>query len=104
MPTMHDFRLTLSELPGPNATWSEIAEFALRFNGYEVHGSLERCAEIANSRKHDSVTDLRTCLFFEQRRWRHFGESPDAEAMQYLRTVIEKLRVKLAEEIRADSA
>jgi hypothetical protein len=95
---MTNAQLTLNDLPAANATWSEIAKFALRFNGYEVQGSLERCAEIANSRKHDSVADLRTCLFFEQRRWRHFGEAPDAETMQYIRDVIEKLRAKLSGE------
>jgi hypothetical protein len=39
---------------------------------------------------------LRTCLFFEQRRWRHFGDEPDEEAMEYIRSVVQKIRAKLA--------
>jgi hypothetical protein len=38
---------------------------SLTFNGYNVWGSFETCAEIANAQRHDSLTNLRTCLFFE---------------------------------------
>ena len=54
------------------------------------------CAEIANARRHNSLTDLRTCLFFEQRRWRHFGEDPEGEDMAYIREVVEKIRGRVA--------
>ena len=84
--------LRLEDVPSLDATWSEIAEFALTFNGYEEWGSFEKCAEIANARRQDSLTDLRTCLFFEQRRWRHFGEDPDDETLAYLRNLVEKVR------------
>lgn len=84
--------LTLSDIPSSDASWGE---FALTFDGYNVWGSFDKCAEIANARRHESLTDLRTCLFFEQRRWRHFGEDPDEEAMMYLRGVIEKIRSRV---------
>lgn len=83
-------------IPSPAADWQAIAEFALTLNGYEVWGSFEKCAEIANARKCDTLTELRTCLFFEQRRWRQQGEDPDAEALIYLRGLIEKIRTKVA--------
>jgi hypothetical protein len=69
--------LKVSDLPAPGADWSTINRFALTFNGYEQLGSFEACAEIANARKSDTLTDLRACLFFEQRRWHHFGGEPD---------------------------
>ena len=89
--------LTLGDIPDPNATWPEFAEFALTFNGYEAWESFDTCAEIANAQRHNSLTDLRTCLFFEQRRWRHFGGPPDEEAMIYLRGVVEKIRCRVAD-------
>jgi len=84
--------LTMADIPSPDASWREIAEFALTFDGYEFWGSFEKCAEIANAKGQHSLTDLRTCLFFEQRRWRHFGEDPDREAMMYIRALVEKIR------------
>ena len=88
--------LTLSNIPNPDASWDEIGEFALTFDGYNVWGSFDKCAEIANASKHESLTDLRTCQFFEQRRWRHFGENPDEETMIYIREMVEKIRSMVA--------
>ena len=91
--------LTLLDIPPVESDWPTIEQFALTFNGYEVHGSFKKCAEIANSHRHDSLTNLRTCLFFEQRRWRHLGREPDEESMKYIRSVLEKIyqKVKLGE-------
>jgi hypothetical protein len=85
-------QLRESDIPGPGADWQAISEFALAFDGYQIWGSFEKCAEIANARRAESLTDLRTCLFFEQRRWRHFGEQPDEEAMAYIRGILEQVR------------
>ena len=88
--------LRLSNIPNPDANWGEISEFALTFDGYNVWGSFDKCAEIANSRNHESLTNLRTCLFFEQRRWHHFGKYPNDESMVYIRNLIEKIRNMVA--------
>lgn len=80
--------LTITDVPASGADWNEIGGFALSFDGYR----LPDCAEIANARRHGSLTDLRACLFFEQRRWRHFGEEPDAETMTYIRDLVERIR------------
>jgi len=90
--------LTLELIPPPQADWDEIQEFAMTFSGYDYWGSFNACAEIANAKRHDSLTDLRTCLFFEQRRWRHFGMSPDEEAMAYIRQLVAGIRDKVASE------
>ncbi|MEY4182682.1 MAG: hypothetical protein RLZZ217_1308 [Planctomycetota bacterium] len=42
------------------------------------------------------MRDLRACLFFEQRRWRHFGDEPDAEAMADIRGLVEAIRERVA--------
>jgi hypothetical protein len=87
--------LTPSDVPPDDADWGDIQAFALTFNGYETHGSFEACARIANDKRARTLTDLRTCLFFEQRRWRHFGRDPGPEDMAYIRTLVHPIREKL---------
>jgi hypothetical protein len=93
-----------SHVPPSGARWHEIGRFALSFNGYERWGSFEKCAEIGNQGAEafratgavpDSLTELRTCLFFEQRRWRHYGFDPDEEAMVYIGALVEGIRERL---------
>jgi hypothetical protein len=92
------------DMPAPSAGWHEIGRFALSFNGYEWCGSFGKCAEIGNRGAErfresgalpESLTELRTCLFFEQRRWRHFGLDPDEEAMSYIRALVQAIRDKV---------
>ena len=95
MPLISNQRLRLRSIPSANADVEAIERFALTFNGFEHCGSFDSCAEVANSRKHDTLSNLRTCLSFEQRRWHHFGEAPDAAALVYWRELIEKIRSKV---------
>ena len=90
-------QLKLESVPSPNADWQQIEQFALTYSGYTECGSFERCAEIANAHRNSTLSELRTCLYFEQRRWRHFGETPTTDAMTYIRELVEKIRQKLAE-------
>jgi hypothetical protein len=80
-------------IPGAEATWDQIQRFALTFDSGRC---VEDCAEVANSRRHSTLTDLRACLLFEQRRWRHFGIAPDPDAMQYIRSVLKQIRDRAA--------
>lgn len=84
-----------ADLPGEQASLQDLISFAHSFNGYAHWGSLERCAEIANAKDHSSLDSLRTCLFFEARRWRHYGRDPDPEAEQYWRLLVSKIRHRL---------
>ena len=95
-----DDELTLELVPAPDADfWMAIAEFALTFDGYDYWGSFDTCAGIANAASQrfaatgalpDSLLGVRTCLFFEQRRWRHFNEEPSVDAMSYIRALVER--------------
>ncbi len=58
--------LTLEDIPLPSMPWREMSSFALSFDGYEHWGSVDKCADIANARPPVTLTELRTCLFFEQ--------------------------------------
>jgi hypothetical protein len=104
LPDIPNVDLDASIVPQPNATWCEIGRFALTYNGYKQHNSLEACGEIANDiaarygrdggfPAELSLDTLRSCLFFEQRRWRHFGEAPDDETMAYVRALIDAIRM-----------
>lgn len=88
--------LKIEDIPSIDADWSTVSKFAITYNGYKVHGSFEACAKIAHSRAEDTLTALRTCLFFTQRAWNHFGDEPNAEAMTYIRSLVEKIRAKVA--------
>ena len=89
-------KLAIADIPSPDADWDAIWQFALTFDGYLYWGSTEKCAEIANAHADKNLADLRTCLFFEQRRWRHFGKDPDKKAMVYIRQILEAIRIRVA--------
>jgi hypothetical protein len=87
--------LVIPDIPGPRAEFTVLVQFARTFDGYEHWGSTELCGEIANKKQWETLTELRTCLFFEHRRWRHFGEMPDKEGIQYWRKLVEMIRGKV---------
>ena len=88
-------------IPGAEDDWNEIGSFALTFDGYEFWGSFEACSEVSqryldayikDGSLPTNLTDLRTCLFFEQRRWRHYGYEPDEPAMHYIKALVVTIR------------
>jgi hypothetical protein len=97
--------LTEKDIPPPNVEyWGVIDCFALSFNGYNYWDSFDKCALIGNNSWKTwkekkvltgSLTELRTCLFFEQRRWRHFDDHPDSETMDYIHALVEAIRKKV---------
>ena len=96
MPHIANKSLKLVHVPSASAAFEHLYDFAVTFDGYEHWGSFELCADIANARKHDTLSELRTCLFFEMRRWHHFGEAPDRAAEKYHRSLIAMIREKVA--------
>jgi len=88
--------LQLSDIPASDAPFEAIEQFGYTFNGFKQLGSFAACADIANEPKNNTLTELRACLFFEQRRWRHYGYPPNAEAVGYQRGLVEQIRIKIA--------
>lgn len=86
--------LYLDYIPKQDASVMEIMIFGSSFDGYMYWGSFEECAKVANEQRQATITELRTCLFFELRRWRHFGETPDEEAVTYWREIVRKITEK----------
>jgi hypothetical protein len=99
--TISNDALRLEQLPSPDADGTEVWRFADTFNGFKYWGPLDRCAEVADQYFYDQqrdadLTELRTSLFFECRRWHHFGELPDWHESQYVRGLVEKIRAMVA--------
>lgn len=97
-------QLIENDIPSSRARWVKILPFALTFNGYEHWGTFKKCRDVA---KHgvnlfrskqelsQSLTDLRTCLFFEARRLHHFEKKPNKTRMEYIHALLEAIRVRV---------
>jgi hypothetical protein len=99
-------QLTEEDIPPPEASWMAIVDFASTWDAYIYWGSPKKCAEIANTwakryyeegKLPETLEELRTCLFFEWRQWRHLGDPPPKEAMRYVWDLVEAIRRKVRE-------
>ncbi|UCD67804.1 MAG: hypothetical protein JSW48_13415 [Betaproteobacteria bacterium] len=86
--------LSLGDIPSFKETWPRIEPFALTFDGYKYWGTIEKCAEVA-ARSPATLTHLRTCLFFEARRWAHQSSEPDARSMKRIRALLFAIKEKV---------
>lgn len=91
--------LAPATFPEHGAPFKDIAALGYTFDGYAEHG-MERCAELANTALSafyhhevlpDSILMLRTCLFFETRRWLLYDQVPDHKARLYIHALIDRL-------------
>ena len=98
-------QLIENDIPHHNASWKKIEPFAVTFDGYKHWGSFKRCREVAEEgvklyrgqmQLTQSLTDLRTCLFFESRRWKHYEKTPSKKGMEYVHILVEAIRVRVA--------
>jgi hypothetical protein len=85
-----------ADIPSFKENWSRIEPFALSFDGFRHWGSVEKCAEIAHAKRIGSLTDLRTCLFYEAKRWGSLGKVPDTVSMRYIRALVYAIREKVS--------
>lgn len=93
--------ITTAQIPAENADWHTLSLFAYSFDGYTQGYSNAECGSIGNSLRElyqaggvlsASLTELRIALFFEARRYHHFGWDPNAADMQYLHAVVNEIR------------
>jgi hypothetical protein len=90
-----DFKIAV---PRPDADWLTIWRFALTYNGYDHHG--DRAGDMSNRARDRweqsgvlprTLDSARTALFFEQRRYHHFGTDPDAKSERYIRELVGRI-------------
>jgi hypothetical protein len=89
-------------------SWKQSAGFAHLINGYELAPALGfgDAGDFAN-RRHDAAEQTGTwggtaielwiCLFFEHRRYRHFGYDPEGRELEFLNALCQSTRVALIE-------
>jgi hypothetical protein len=87
-------------VPDSSAPWFDIWEFALTYNGYDRHGGFDGMAKIGNRAQRDwarrgtlpkGLGMARAALFFEQRRYHHFGTDPEDEDERYVRALLGRI-------------
>jgi hypothetical protein len=97
----------LMKIPLANSSWDSISNYALTHNGYEHKANL---ADFANEASVQfcknkeilgsyTITDLRDCLFFEQRRFRFYVWAPQGEDLEYIKALVHEIREKTIESI-----
>jgi hypothetical protein len=79
----------------------DINLFALTYNAYDRLGGFDPVAKLGNGVKARFVSDgtlpddldkLRAALFFEQRRYHHFGEGPNGPGLNYIEALVGAIR------------
>ena len=88
--------------PDKSTPWRTISGFALTFDSAERDPYHLEENGLAGLSSDSNLVLLRAHLFFEQRRWNHFGRPPDEKAMGEIRRVLALIRGKLSQS--ADSA
>lgn len=87
-----DDDLTPRQVPKPGTGWQQVSTFALTFDGYAYrgHGLGSWANEHVRAFSRDgtldrdlSLRDLRALLFYEQRRFHHFGTAPAPDDEPY---------------------
>ena len=88
--------LKLSDVPNESAPWPTIGSFALTFDPAENDPYHLKENDLTVLSTGNSLVQLRSHLFLEQRRWNHFRREPDAIAMSAIRRVITLIRARLS--------
>jgi hypothetical protein len=92
--------LDLSDLPRASADQEMLDRFAQSFNGYEIWGNarVRRMANVWNEAWRgtgglpETLTEVRGCLFFEQRRHNHMSPDYAEGQFEYEAALLERLR------------
>jgi hypothetical protein len=95
-------QLRVHAIPERGDSWDAVSSFSLSYDGYayweDVSELATRCVR-SWTRDHalpTSIDTIRACLFYEQRRWHHFGEDPNGRAADYVWALLDRLRTLVA--------
>jgi hypothetical protein len=87
-------------VPDANTTWHEVWLFALTYNAYDRNGGFDGAADIGKKARGvwaqlgvlpGDLDTARAALFFEQRRYHHFGSSPEGDDAQYVHALLKHI-------------
>jgi hypothetical protein len=89
--------LDITDVPRPGESWEAVSDFALSYDGYGYWDDLAtlagRVLQHWTRRRAlpDTLDELRGCLFYEQRRWNHFGEEPTGRSAEYMWAMVDTI-------------
>jgi len=98
-------QLRVHAIPDHADSWDAVSSFSLSYDGYAYWDDVSELATRSirawtRSRTlPGSVDEFRGCLFYEQRRWHHFGEEPNGRGAQYVWALLDGLRALVAARI-----
>jgi hypothetical protein len=82
--------LLKEDVPNPDrCSWHELSLFALTFDPEKEED--EKLKGQTYPTSNGELFELRSDLYFEQRRWNHFHKEPDRESMEKLREVLRRI-------------
>jgi hypothetical protein len=90
-------RLTLDLIPGPDAGWEEIFEFALTFDGYKHYRLIQNLAQIARENRRNTIDKLWASLFYVQKVWHGQDEIPEGEYLDKFKLLVKAIHEKVAD-------
>jgi hypothetical protein len=103
-------QLRVHGIPDRGDPWDAVSSFSLSYDGYAYWDDVSELATRrirAWTRDHtlpNSIDEVRACLFYEQRRWHHFGEDPNGRGAQYVWALLDTLRSLVAARTALDPA
>jgi hypothetical protein len=89
--------LATTPVPRRGDSWDAVADFALSYDGHAYWADLPELANRVLQRWTRSrllpgtLDELRGCLFYEQRRWHHFGEEPAGRSAEYVWAIVDAI-------------
>jgi hypothetical protein len=94
--------LTAAQVPTKGEPWERCHEFALSYDGYAYWDDVAELAQrslarwVRDGSLPVSLDELRACLFYEQRRWHHFGDVPSGRSLDYGWALTDAIRALVA--------
>jgi hypothetical protein len=89
--------LDITAVPRRGESWDAVSDFALSYDGYAYWDDLSTLAGRVLQRwtrrrsLPATLDELRGCLFYEQRRWNHFGEEPTGRSAEYMWAIVDAI-------------
>jgi hypothetical protein len=92
---IHSNNISLADVPDPKDNMKRIFDFALTFDPKELKDQGANLGKLDDVNQDSTLSELRAHLYFEQRRWNHYGRLPDSKAETQFRRILRLIREKL---------
>jgi hypothetical protein len=90
-----DADLKLSDIPAPLTEWHALCDFCLSIDGYTTFTEEKQQKLMYRKCIPATLTELRTALFLEQRKFRGWDTYPEENDLTYLQALVEAIRAHI---------